>query len=283
VEQIQAKIAARLEMYRLERQIADLEAALQCQDQPLPERADSGEEGQPGEASVGATSATNAPLPAPLVSLQVAEEQLSQWYADVAAQQREMMRVKTQYQAVTEQLQQCRIGRGDWGALMREQRFLAREVEEQKAELMRYEHFVALIEQGATKEEACKQLLAERTPEVSVSEETSAEPAPGETPFEDLASPVPVEPAPRLEGQPLRQALFTTLARMFTNGDPRHIDLERGKFNRAIKNLVAVDVQPEDLPGLRAAFEKRWPRATCTALGLANNLTILLGATRHAN
>ena len=52
---------------------------------------------------------------------------------------------------------------------------------------------------------------------------------------------------------------------------------EGGKFNRAIKNFVFAGLQPDDLPALKAAFERLWPRATCTALGLANNLPLLMG------
>lgn len=43
----------------------------------------------------------------------------------------------------------------------------------------------------------------------------------------------PLSQAPGWRGQALRRALFATLARLFTNGDPKHIDLERGKFNWA--------------------------------------------------
>ena len=75
----------------------------------------------------------------------------------------------------------------------------------------------------------------------------------------------------------LSQALFATLARLFTNGDPRHAELERGKFNKAIKNLVFAGLQPDDLPALKAAFERLWPKATCTALALANHLPQLIG------
>lgn len=184
---------------------------------------------------------------------------------------------------MTEQLESCRIGVGNWGALVREQRFLAGEVEQQEAQLTRYENFVALIEQGATKEESCAQLVAVHPQETSAEEIVAEELPPSEATGVDQTSGSSAEPPPRLEGQQLRQALFTTLARMFTTGDPRHIDLERGKFNRAIKNLVALDIQPADLPVLQATFEKLWPKATCTALGLANNLTILLGRTQHLN
>ena len=83
--------------------------------------------------------------------------------------------------------------------------------------------------------------------------------------------------APGLEGQALRQALFATPVRLFTTGNHRHVELERGKFNRAIKNLVLAGLQPNDVPAVQAAFERLWPRATCTALGLANNLPLLMG------
>ncbi len=273
VEQIQAKIAARLEVRRLEHQIEELETALALQDQRTQEVEDTCVAGEPDKACVSAARDGNTLEPAPALPLHVAEEQLALWRADVAAQRREVMRIKTQYQAVTEQLQQCRIGRGNWGALVREQRFLAGELAEQETQLARYERFVALIEAGATKEEACEQILDLHLQETSADQSASEELPSAAMPAED---PLPAEPAPRLEGQKLRQALFATLARLFTTGDARHIDLERGKFNRAIKNFVAVDVQPEDVPVLQATFERLWPKATCTALGLANNLPILI-------
>ena len=58
---------------------------------------------------------------------------------------------------------------------------------------------------------------------------------------------------------------------------PRHVELERGKFNRAIKNFVLAGLQPDDVPAVQAAFVRLWPRATCTALGLANHLPRLFG------
>jgi hypothetical protein len=273
VEQIQAKIAARLEARRLEHQIEELETALALQDQRTREVEDTSVAGEPDKACVSAARDGSTLEPAPALPLHVAEEQLALWRADVVAQRREVMRIKTQYQAVTEQLQQCRIGRGNWGALVREQRFLAGELAEQETQLARYERFVALIEGGATKEEACKQLLERHHQETSADQSATEELPPAAIPAEDQ---LPAEPALRLEGQKLRQALFTALAQMFTTGDPNHIALERGKFNRAIKNLVAVDVQPEDLPVLQATFRRLWPKATCTALGLANNLPMLI-------
>ena len=280
VEQIQAKIAARLEVRRLERQIEELETALELQDQRTQEGESTCVVGAPDEACLSTAGDMSALEPAPALPLQVAEEQLVQWRADVAAQQREVTRVTTQYHAVTEQLQHCHIGRGTWGTLVREQRFLAGEVEEQKAELARYERFLALIEAGATREEACEQLLAQPSQEVALEAPDATEQAPTEPPSEDEASTSPPEPAPRLEGQPLRKALFATLVRLFTTGDSRHVELERGKFNRAIKNLVLADLQPEEIPILKATYERLWPRITCTALGLANHLPLLIEEAR---
>jgi hypothetical protein len=273
VEQIQAKIAARLEVRRLERQIEELETALALQDQRTKEVEGTRVAGEPNEAYLSAAKDRSALESATVSHLHVAEEQLTLWRADVMAQRREVTRVKSQYLEVTEQLQHCHIGRGNWGALVREQRFLAGELAEQETQLARYEQFVALIEAGVTKEEACEQIFDSRYQDTSAEQNASEEQSSEGIPLEDQ---LPAEPAPRLEGQKLRQALFTALAQMFTTGDPKHIDLERGKFNRAIKNLVAVDVQPEDLPVLRATFERLWPKATCTALGLANNLPMLI-------
>jgi hypothetical protein len=281
VDQIQAKITARLEVRRLERQIEELVAALASQDQRTQDVEGICAVGQPDEASVSAAQRTNASEHPSSGPLQVPEEQLALWRADVAAQRREVTRLRTQYQDVAEQLQHCHVGKGNWGALMREQRFLARELAEQEAQLTRYERFVALIEHGATKDEVCEQLLGLHTQATAAEDCVAEEPTPAVAILEDRASEISAEPAPRLEGQKLRQALFTALAQMFTNGDPRLIELERGRFNRAIKNLVAVDVQPEDLPVLQATFQRLWPKATCTALGLANNLTILLSTTQH--
>jgi hypothetical protein len=39
-----------------------------------------------------------------------------------------------------------------------------------------------------------------------------------------------------------------------TSGEPRRVELERGTFNRAIKNFVFTGVQPVDLAALKAAF-----------------------------
>lgn len=273
VEQIQAKIAARLEVRRLEQDIEALEAALELQDQKTQEGEGIGAIDQPDKLHSEPPQHTSvSESPSVMPPLRVPEEQLAQWRAEVAAQRREVRRVQAQYQAVTDQLQHCHIGRGNWGTLMREQRFLAGELEEQEAELARYERFIALIEQGATKEEACELLLEQHHQEPPAEQGTFDDVSLSSVPSEEL----PPEPAPRLEGQKLRQALFTTLARLFTSGDPRHIDLERGKFNRAIKNLVSVNIQPEDVSVLKATFERLWPQATCTALGLANNLPILI-------
>ncbi len=280
VEQIQAKIAERLEVRRLEQHIEELEAALASQDQRAQSMEGICAVGQPDEISVFAAKRASAPEHPSAQSLQVTEEQLAFWRADVAAQQRAVTRLRTQYQDVTEQLQHCHLGKGNWGALVREQRFLAGELTEQEAQLARYERFVALIEHGATKDEACEQLLGLPTQATAAEDCVAEERTPAEDIPEDQASEASAEPAPRLQGQKLRQALFTVLAQMFTNGDPRLIELERGKFNRAIKNLVAVDVQPGDLPVLQATFERLWPKATCTALGLANNLSILIDKAR---
>jgi hypothetical protein len=260
---------------RLARRIEELEAALGAQP-PHQGKEGTGAEDQQGEAEENAearcspSSEGASPLP-----LQVSEEHLTQWRANVAAQRREVLRLRTQYLEVTEQLQRCHIGRGNWGTLVRQQRFLAREMEEQETELSRYERFVALVEQGATKEEACAQVLGEHPSDTRAEEDAPAEVASSDAP-EAQAALVPAEPPPRLEGQQLRQALFATLARLFTTGDPRHIDLERGRFNTAIKKLTALDVQPEDVPVLQAIFQRLWPKATCTALGLANNLPTLM-------
>jgi hypothetical protein len=273
VANIQAKIAERIEVLRLARRIEELEATMNAQPP---------HQGAEGIAAEGNTeehlaSASKDATPLPL---QVSEEHLAKWRADVVAQQREVRRVTTQYQAVTEQLQQCGIGRGNWGTLVREQRFLAGTLEEQKAQLARDERMIALIEQGATIEEARQQVLVASPQGALAEEQGSDDLSSAEAAYDDQADMLPAEPAPRLEGQKLRQALFATLAQMFTTGDARHIALERGKFNRTIKNLVAVDVQPEDLPVLQATFERLWPKATCTALGLANNLPILIDKAR---
>ena len=93
----------------------------------------------------------------------------------------------------------------------------------------------------------------------------------------EAAQAAPPDPAPRLEGQALRRALFAALVRLFNGGDPRHVELERGTFNQAIKNFVLAGLQPDDLTAVQAAFERLWLRATCTALDLANNLPLLMG------
>jgi hypothetical protein len=143
--------------------------------------------------------------------------------------------------------------------------------------LARYTQFVMLIEQGATKDEACAAVLEQQDHAAPAEQKTSCD-APAERSAEEMASAEEeADHRPRLEGQTLRRALFATLAQLFTNGDPRHVELERGKFNRAIKNFVLVGLQPDDVLAVKAAFEHLWPRATCTALGLANNLPLLIG------
>ena len=73
---------------------------------------------------------------------------------------------------------------------------------------------------------------------------------------------MPRAPSPRLEGQVLQRALSATLARLATRGDHRQVELERGKFNRAIKNFVFAWLQPNSLPALETAFERLRPKAT---------------------
>jgi hypothetical protein len=143
-------------------------------------------------------------------------------------------------------------------------------LKDQQKRLARYERFVMLIELGATKEEAVEQAFQEAT---QPTEEEAAEQAPDEeSPVEEP----PSSPKPKLTGEALRRALFAVLARLFTNGDPRYVTLERGRFNAAIQKFTVLELQPDDLPLLKEVFERVWPKASCTALGLANNLPLLI-------
>jgi len=219
-----------------------------------------------------AGAAPDAALPV----LQVPAEQLVLWRADVAEQRQVMAQAQAAYERACEALDQCAPGGTGWGELRRQQRYCQHQLEAENAKLAQFSQFVVLIEQGYAKDDACAAVLCQQDEVASTEQEAAGVPveeAAEATPPEEIAA----APRPRLEGQALRRALFGTLARLFTNGDPRHIDLERGKFNRAIKNFVFAGMQPDDLPVLTAAFERLWPKATCTALGLANNLPLLIG------
>jgi hypothetical protein len=142
------------------------------------------------------------------------------------------------------------LARWSWlGELRRPPRYLEHQLAAETDKLDQFTRFVALIEQGATSDEACAAVLRQQgdaaPAEQSAACEASEEEAMGETPPTEVSA----EPRPRLEGQALRQALFATLARLFISGDPRHVELERGKFNRAIKTW--------SLPGCSRAISPR--------------------------
>ena len=115
----------------------------------------------------------------------------------------------------------------------------------------------------------------------SVPPALSSEAPPG--PDQAVAAEDAATPALRLEGQGLRRALFRQLVALFlpTPPDPTDIKLERGKYNRAIKSFEAKGLQPDDLNALKAAFEYLWPKATCTALALANHIPLLSQTARE--
>ena len=182
-----------------------------------------------GPASPAAPSPHSEPASraaAPPV-LQVPIAQLEQWRADVAEQRQIVAHAQAAYAQACEQLDQCSPGGAGWGELRRQQRYLEHQLEAETEKLDYFTHFVHLIEQGYTKAEACEAMADQEDEAAAPPEATFAE-ATMEGHAEALPSVDVAAPAgPRLEGQALRQALFATLARLFTNGDPRHVELER--------------------------------------------------------
>jgi hypothetical protein len=277
ITEIQAHIALRVEILRLQRAIETCEIALSRQQHRLKALEAGDVPADNGEVNQEVGENASAPGPTDAVSPQVSMEQLERWREEVRDQQREVRRIQAEYDAITEQLKFATpLSMRNWGAAQSQQWFLARHLEGQQAKLECYERFVALIEEGATPEEALALVNASEAPS-SANEDAEAD-----TPTQEEMSPAgeSATSAPRLQGQPLRRALFATLTRLFTNGDPRFVALERGRFNKAIKKLEFVEIQPDDLPILKVVFERLWPKATCTALGLANNLPMLIGTAR---
>lgn len=275
ITEIQAHIALRVEILRLQRGIETCERALSRQQQCLKaiEAGDVSADNE--ETNREAGESTSYLAPTDVVSLQVPLEKLERWREEVRDQQREVRRIQAEYDAITEQLKFATpLSMRNWGEAQSQQRFLARHLEDQQAKLECYEQFIALIEEGATPEAALALVNASEAPspenEDAVAATQEEMPPAGETGTS----------APRLQGQPLRRALFATLTRLFTNGDPRFVALERGRFNKAIQKFELVEIQPDDLPILKVVFERLWPKATCTALGLANNLPLLIGTAR---
>jgi hypothetical protein len=209
--------------------------------------------------------------PAEVRHVQVTPRQLAFWREEVRAEQRELQRLQAESDELTEQLKHPSAARKfNCGEARKRQRNLTWLLQNQQKRLARYERFVMLIEQGATKEEAAEQAVQEAT---QPTEEKAAEQSPDEeAPVEETPSP----PKPKLTGEALRRALFAVLARLFTSGDPRYVTLERGRFNAAIQKFTVLELQPDDLPLLKEVFERVWPKASCTALGLANNLPLLI-------
>jgi hypothetical protein len=275
ITEIQTHIALRVEILRLQRGMEACEKAL-CRQQHRLKALEAGDvSADNGEVNQEVGESASAPEPTDAVSLQVSLEQLERWREEVRDQQREVRRIQTEYDAITEQLKFATpLSMRNWGAAQSQQRFLARHLEEQQTKLECYEQFIALIEEGATPEAALALVNASEAPfpENEDAEATTQEEIPPVG--ESVASP------PRLQGQPLRRALFAALTRLFTNGDPRFVALERGRFNKAIQKFESVEIQPDDLPILKIVFERLWPKATCTALGLANNLPLLIGTAR---
>jgi hypothetical protein len=275
ITEIQAHIALRVEILRLQRGMEACEIALSRQQHRLKALEAGDVPADNGEVDQEVGESTSAPVPTDAVSLQGNLEQLERWREEVRDQQREVRRIQAEYDAITEQLKFATpLSMRNWGEAQSQQRFLARHLEDQRAKLECYEQFIALIEEGATPEAALTLVNASGAPSLQ-NADTEADTQEEMSPAEE-----PVASAPRLQGQPLRRALFAALTRLFTNGDPRFVTLERGRFNKAIQKFELVEIQPDDLPILKVVFERLWPRATCTALGLANNLPLLIGTAR---
>lgn len=275
ITEIQAHIALRVKILRLQRGIETCEIALSRQQQRLKAIEAGDVPADNAKVNREAGESTSALGPTDAASLQVSLEQLERWREEVRDQQREVRRIQAEYDAITEQLKFATpLSMRNWGEARGQQRFLARHLAEQQAKLECYEQFVAMIEEGATPEAALTL--------VNASEAPSPENADTEADAQEEMSLAeePVASTPKLQGQPLRRALFATLTRLFTNGDPRFVTLERGRFNKAIQKFELVEIQPDDLPILKVVFERLWPKATCTALGLANNLPLLIGTAR---
>jgi hypothetical protein len=113
-------------------------------------------------------------------------------------------------------LEQCPTGGTGWGELRRQQRFLQRLVEAELKQLARFTRFVTLIEQGYTRDDAYEAVLRQQDEGAAAVEEEGAH---AEEPTDEpLREEVAAARGPRREGQPLRQALFAQLSRLF---DPR--------------------------------------------------------------
>lgn len=214
----------------------------------------------------------------------VGAEQIAQWQADVMEQQAHVAQLRQVWQQAMVVWKDCLTG--TQRARLRQEASLAEMLYRQEEErLAVFERFLALIAEGRTKEEALAEINA-AAPSASAYSAAPAAPEAMQTALDQAEGVVALEvqaaPVVRLEGQALRKALFATLTHLFLSDppDPTDIALERGKYNRAIKVFVQKQIQPDDLVVLKATFERVWPKATCTALGLANNLPLLLERAR---
>jgi hypothetical protein len=288
--ELQALSELRVEVHRLKQQIEVEEATLLLQQQRMegietehPPALSGGavREGEDPEvlcetedAECKASPASSGPAMGRHVHL--TPPQLAFWREEVQAEQRELRRLQREYEELTEQLKHpLASGLSNWSEARKRQRNLAWLLQDQQKRIERYQRFVALVEQEATKEEAAELAFQQEAQEAWGGD---AEQAPDEEVAEAEEAPPP--PKPKLTGEPLRRALFAALTRLFTNGDPRFVTLERGRFNAAIQKFRVLDLQPDDLPILKEVFERVWPKATCTALGLANNLPLLIEKAR---
>jgi hypothetical protein len=287
---LQASAELRVEVHRLKQQLEVEEATLLLQEQRLeaierehPPALSGGvvtecedaevlcETEEPEREASPASSGSTMERP-----MHVTPEQLAFWHEEVQAEQRQLRRLQREYDELTEQLKHpLASGLSNWSEARKRQRDLAWLLQDQQKRVERYQRFVALIEQGATKEEATEQAFQQ---EAQAVEGGDAEQAPNAEVAEAEEAPPP--PKPKLTGEPLRRALFAVLTRLFTTGDPRYVTLERGRFNAAIQKFRVLELQPDDLPLLKEVFERVWPKATCTALGLANNLPLLIEKAR---
>lgn len=222
--------------------------------------------------------------PAP-TTVAVTQDQLTQWHADLLEQRQQVAQLRQAWQAAVAAWEQCPPGT-QRVTLHREANLADIAYREEEERLAVFERFLALIEGGRTKEEALAALQAPESPDpASSASEEVPEQSDGDLglPEGGMAPDEPPVPVARLEGPELRKALFATLVRLFLGDapDPTDVSLERGKYNRAIKGFMQKQVQPDDLVVLKATFERVWPKATCTALALANNLPFLMQKARE--
>ena len=203
---------------------------------------------------------------------------VASWQADVAEQCRAVAQAQAGYERVSAELERCSPGGRTWCDLRRQQRFLQHHLEAEQQKRALFEVFVRLIEQVYSKDEACEQVYTQAqcpTEQEAAPEADSAR----ESPVESTLLPVSdteQTPAPELGPKAWRAALFTGLMTLF-GWEPGHLNKNsRGLANKAAMLLQESGIRPEQLPHVKALFERAYPKVThYTPIALANHATEL--------